>query len=171
MGKIVETRKLYKDTINDVTTSIEKWQLFLNSSAWNFKYDFDDQILIYAQRPNAVACASMEEWNKKLKRWVKNGSNAIFIQTKDENSPYPFRMVFDISDTYNSKGTEYKLWDIKPEYEQEIIATLESTFGEVYNENDNDKSLAHAIYLTAFNMVEDNIHDYVEMVKENKRRY
>ena len=140
MGKIVETRKLYKDTINDVTTSVEKWQSFLKSSAWNFKYDFDDQILIYAQRPNAVACASMEEWNKKLKRWVKNGSNAIFIQTKDENSPYPFRMVFDISDTYNSRGTEYKLWEIKPEYEQEIIQALEDNFGDINSENDNTET-------------------------------
>lgn len=167
MGKIVETRKLYEETINDVTQSVEKWQSFLDSSSWNFKYDFDDQILIYAQRPNARACASIEEWNKKLRRWIKKGSNGIFVQSKDENSKYPFRIVFDISDTYNARRTDYKLWEIKPEYEKEIIDTLESNFGEIYNEDTENKSLAQAIYLTAFNMVEDNIQDYMEMIKDN----
>ena len=139
MGKIVETRKLYEETINDVTQSVEKWQSFLDSSSWNFKYDFDDQILIYAQRPNARACASIEEWNKKLRRWIKKGSNGIFVQSKDENSKYPFRIVFDISDTYNARRTDYKLWEIKPEYEKEIIDTLESNFGEIYNEDTENK--------------------------------
>ena len=71
VGKIVETRKLYEETINDVTQSVEKWQSFLDSSSWNFKYDFDDQILIYAQRPNARACASIEEWNKIPKDFIR----------------------------------------------------------------------------------------------------
>lgn len=171
MGKIVETRKLYKDTINEITKSPENWQSFLDSSSWNFKYDFDDQILIYAQRPDAKACAEMGEWNRKLKRWIKKGSNGIFVQSKDENSQFPFRMVFDISDTYNARGTEYKLWEIKPEYERDIIETLENSFGEIYNENDDvekKKTLAQAIYLTAYNMVEDNIQDYMETIKNYK---
>ena len=86
MGKIIETRNLYKNTVDEVTQSIENWTSFLDSSAWNFKYDFDDQILIYAQRPEAKACAEIDEWNKKLKRWIKRGSKGIFVFAKDENS-------------------------------------------------------------------------------------
>lgn len=163
MGRIVETRKLYKDTVNEITKNSENWQSFLDSSSWNFKYDFDDQVLIYAQRPDAKACAEMTEWNKKLKRWVKKGSNGIFVQDKNENSQFPFRMVFDISDTYNAIGTEYKLWDIKPEYEQEIIETLEASFGEISAK----ESLAQTIYLTAYNMIDDNIQDYMETIKNH----
>ena len=70
MGKITETRQLYKEVLKELFESEQNWIRFLDSSSWNFKYDFDDQILIYAQRPDAKACATMEEWNKKLKRWI-----------------------------------------------------------------------------------------------------
>ena len=75
------------------------------------------------------------EWNKKCHRWVNKDAKGIFVLSKDENSPYPFRLVFDVSDTHNAKGTEYKLWSVKPEYEQEIIETLDSTFGAETEEN------------------------------------
>ena len=114
MGRIVETKELYKYTINEITQNENNWQNFLDSASWNFKYDFDDQILIYAQRPDAKACASMEEWNKKLKRWIKKGTNPIFVFSKEENSQYPFRLVFDKSDTYNYNRTDLKLLSIKP---------------------------------------------------------
>ena len=164
MGKILDTQNLYRETLNKVTKSVENWQSFLDSSSWNFKYDFDDQILIYSQRPDARACASIEEWNTKLKRWIKKGSNGIFVRDNSD-SQFPFKIVFDISDTYNSRRTDYKLWDIKPEYENEIIDSLESNFGkiEIY-----EKNIANAIYLSAFNMVEDNIQDYLEMINDNK---
>ena len=64
MGKITEIRELYNDTINDVTKSENKWLDFLKTASWNFKYSFNDQILIYAQRPDATACAEMKIWNK-----------------------------------------------------------------------------------------------------------
>ena len=118
MGKIKETRQLYKEVINEISQSEENWQRFLDSSSWNFKYDFDDQILIYAQRPDAKACATMEEWNKKLKRWVNSGTKPIYIFDKNPYSQYPFKLVFDLSDTHNYNNTEYKLWSIKEEYKQ-----------------------------------------------------
>lgn len=166
MGKIKETRKLYKDTINQVTKSEENWIAFLDSASWNFKYKFTDQILIFAQRPDATACAEMEnEWNKKCHRWVNKDANGIFVLSKDENSPYPFRLVFDVSDTHNAKGTEYKLWSVKPEYEQEIIETLDSTFGAETEEN----SLAKCIVVNAYNMVADNIQDYMTSIQQYKK--
>ena len=159
MGKIKETRELYNEVVNNIAKNVEKWQSFLDSCAWNFKYSFDDQILIYAQRPDAKACAEIGEWNKKLKRWVNQGANGIFVFSKDENSPYPFRILFDISDTHNYDNTEYRLWDIKLEYEQEIINTLESSFGQLFSENREDKDLIKAIRLASYNIVEDNIQD------------
>ncbi len=168
MGKIKETRELYNEVVNNIAKNVEKWQSFLDSCAWNFKYSFDDQILIYAQRPDAKACAEIGEWNKKLKRWVNQGANGIFVFSKDENSPYPFRILFDISDTHNYDNTEYRLWDIKLEYEQEIINTLESSFGQLFSENREDKDLIKAIRLASYNIVEDNIQDYMESIKQYK---
>ena len=168
MGKILETRKLYSETLNEVIKNVDNWQSFLDSCAWNFKYSFDDQILIYAQRPDARACAEIDEWNRKLRRWVNKGANGIFVFSKDENSPYPFRIVFDISDTHNYNNTEYKLWDIKPEYEKEIIDTLETSFGQIFNEDDQDRTLTKAIRLASYNIVEDNLQDYMESIQKYK---
>ncbi len=165
MGRILETKALYKETISTVTKDEQSWQSFLDSSSWNFKYDFDDQILIYAQRPDAKACASIDEWNNKLRRWVNKDTTPIMVFDKAENRQYPFRFVFDISDTHNKQNTEYKLWSLKPEYESEIIEALESNFGEISNK----ESLASAINLASYNMVEDNIEDYIETIYNNKK--
>lgn len=164
MGKIVETRNLYKETIKNVTKSLENWQSFLDSSSWNFKYDFDDQILIYAQRYDAKACATIEEWNKKLRRWVNKGTKPIYVFDKNPYSDYPFKLVFDLSDTHNYNNTEYKLWTIKEEYEKDIIDSLEASFGDI----DSKESLAQAILVTSYNMVTDNIEDYLTSIIENK---
>lgn len=162
MGKITETRKRYKETLAEITKSEEHWLSFLDSSSWNFKYDFADQVLIYTQRPDARACATMEVWNKKVKRWVNKNADFIFIFSKNENSQFPFELVFDVSDTHNARNTEYKLWSIKPEYEQEIVETLESNFGAETEE----KTLTKAIISNAYNMVVDNIQDYMSSIQK-----
>lgn len=164
MGKIVETRKRYKETLDEITKSEENWLSFLDTSSWNFKYDFADQVLIYTQRPDAKAVASMEVWNKKVKRWVNKDANFIFVFSKDENSQFPFNLVFDVSDTHNSRGTEYKLWNIKPEYEKEVVEMLESNFGAETKE----KTLKQAITVNSYNMVVDNIEDYMTSIQKYK---
>lgn len=164
MGKIRETRELYKEVVNQLSQSEENWLKFLDSSSWNFKYDFDDQILIYAQRPDAKACATMEEWNKKLKRWVNGGTKPIYIFDKNPYSEYPFKLVFDLSDTHNYNNTEYKLWTIKEEYEPEIIESLEASFGDI----DSKETLAQAIIGASYNMVIDNMEDYLTSIMEHK---
>ena len=163
MGKIIEIRNLYKATINDVASNVDNWITFLKSASWNFKYDFDDQILIYAQRPDAKACAEMEVWNKKLKRWVNKNAKVIFVTAK-EDGLYPYRMIFDVSDTHNYKNTSYKLWEVKKEYENEIIDTLKESFGNIEENND----LAKSIYLSAYNMIIDNMQDYLLSIQNNK---
>ena len=164
MGKIKETQKLYKEVINEISKNEENWQSFLDSSSWNFKYDFDDQILIYAQRADAKACATMEEWNKKLKRWINSGTKPIYIFDKNPYSEYPFKLVFDLSDTHNYNNTEYKLWTIKKEFEQDIIESLEANFGDISAK----ESLAQAIMLASYNMVVDNMEDYLSSIINNK---
>lgn len=164
MGKIKETRELYNQVINEISKSVENWLDFLDSSSWNFKYDFDDQILIYAQRPDAKACATMEEWNKKLKRWVNAGTKPIYVFDKNPYSEYPFKLIFDLSDTHNYNNTEYKLWSIKKEYEQDIIEDLEASFGEI----DSKESLVQAITLVSYNMVIDNMEDYLSSILNYK---
>lgn len=166
MGKIVETRKLYKEKIDTITKTENNWLDFLDCSSWHFKYNFVDKVLIYAQRPDAKACGEMEnDWNRKCKRWVNKDANGIFVLSKDENSLYPFRLVFDVSDTHNNKGTEYKLWSVKQEYEEKIIETLETTFG---GECESEELSEHIIS-TAHNMVVDNIQDYLSSIYENKK--
>ena len=166
MGQIADTRKLYKERINSITNTEENWLSFLDSCSWHFKYNFVDKVLIYAQRPEATACAEMEkEWNKKCHRWVNKDAKGIFVLANDENSPYPFRLVFDVSDTHNSKGTDYKLWSVKPEYEEKIIETLETTFG---GETES-KELSENIIVNAYNMVTDNIQDYLSSIHQNKK--
>lgn len=164
MGKIVETRKLYKETINSITKTEENWTTFLDSVSWHFKYDFVDKILIYAQRPEARACAELEVWNDRANRWVNKNAQFIFVISKDENSEYPFKLVFDVSDTHNYKGTEYKLWSVKPEYEEKIIETLETTFGGECESN----SLEENIIANAYTMVSDNIQDYLSTIHQYK---
>lgn len=166
MGQIANTRKLYKERIDNITNTEENWLSFLDSCSWHFKYNFVDKVLIYAQRPEATACAEMEkEWNKKCHRWVNKDAKGIFVLANDEDSPYPFRLVFDVADTHNSKGTEYKLWSVKPEYEEKIIETLETTFG---GETES-KELSENIITNAYNMVTDNIQDYLSSIHQNKK--
>ena len=166
MGQIANTRKLYKEKIDSITKTEENWLSFLDSSSWHFKYNFVDKVLIYAQRPEATACAEMEnEWNRKCRRWVNKDAKGIFVLAKDEDSPYPFRLVFDVSDTHNSKGTEYKLWSVKPEYEEKIIETLQTTFGGETESN----QLSENIIINAYNMVTDNIQDYLYSIHQNKK--
>lgn len=164
MGKIKETRQLYKEVLKEIAENEKNWREFLNSSSWNFKYDFDDQILIYAQRPDARACATMDEWNKKLKRWVNSGTKPIYIFDKNPYSEYPFKLVFDLSDTHNYNNTEYKLWSIKQDYEEDIIESLEASFGDISSKDNLRKAIIDASY----NMVVDNIEDYLTSVINNK---
>lgn len=167
MGKITETRQLYKEVINELSQSAENWRKFLDSSSWNFKYDFDDQILIYAQRPDARACATMQEWNKKVvpHRWVNSGAKPIYVFDKNPYSEYPFKLVFDLSDTNNYNNTEYKLWTIKQNYEEDIIESLEANFGDISSK----ENLSQAIISASYNMVVDNIEDYFISIIKNKK--
>lgn len=164
--KYIEVKQLYKETIKDIRSNEDNWLQFLKSASWNFKYNFDDQILIYAQKPNATACAEMKEWNEKVtpKRWVNKDTKGIAIYAK-EGSTLPLRFVFDISDTHNYRNTEYKLWSAEEQYQNEIIEALEDKFGTI----NNKENLGQALIEISYNMATDNIQDYLVTIEKYKK--
>lgn len=153
--------EMANETLKDITSSSENWIKFLNTASNNYKYSFNEQVLIYAQKPEATACADIETWNKRLKRWVNRGAKGIAL-ISIENGRNVLRHVFDISDTHSGINQELKLWEVKPSYENGLIETLENSFGNLEIKD----NLAEAIYSSSFNLVEDNFQDYLVDLKE-----
>lgn len=147
--------ELSNNIINEITNTPENWLSFLDTASNNYKYSFNEQILIYAQRPDATVCTDIDTWNKRLHRWIKKGSKGIALITND-NGIQGLRHIFDISDTYDKYGRNVYIWQVENGTENEIIETLENRFGELDNKND----LAEAIINSVTNLVEDNFQDY-----------
>ena len=153
--------EMASETLKEITQNGESWIKFLNTASNNYKYSFNEQVLIYAQKPNAIACADIETWNKTLRRWVNKGAKGIALLSM-ENGRNVLRHVFDISDTHSGINKDFKLWEIKPSYENGIIETLENSFGNL----EVKSNLAEAIYSASINLVEDNYQDYLVDLKE-----
>ena len=102
----------------------DKWMAFLRTAANNYKYSFNDQILIHAQRPDATACAEIGFWNDRMNRWVNKGAKGIALVTYNGTVPR-LRYVFDVSDTHNRYGQEIRLWQAEERYHSDIITALE----------------------------------------------
>ena len=159
-NKLNMITQMYENTLYNIAKTPENWIEFLKSATWNFGYNFSDKICIYAQRPDAKACTTMGEWNKKAKRWINSNAKGIAL-IKETNGIIGLKYVFDVSDTHQYNRKEYKLWEVKPEYHEEIIESLEERFGELETKN----SLAESIYSAACIAVEDNIGDYLDDLK------
>ncbi len=160
------TKELFKDTIEDVTSSSDKWQSFLSCAAMNYKYDFTDQLLIYAQKPTATACAEIDIWNEKLKRYVNKGVNGIALIT--EVNGYPrLRYVWDITDThsvYGRNGKRLRVWNIPKMYESQVIEALCNKYSLDYTGNLSDTLKQVAIALS-----NDNYQDYLNDLYYNTK--
>lgn len=142
-------------TANDITKNGDTWMRFLTTAASNYKYRFKDQLLIYAQKPDAVACAEIETWNR-LGRWVNKGTKGIALLV-DKDTPYKLRHVFDVSDTNSRAGYGVYLWQMAERYEAAVTESLENSFGELESHSD----FADVLMDTAKNAVEDNYSDYL----------
>ena len=150
--------EIYNRTAKRVSGNPESWQQFLNSACRNFKLRFDEQLLIFAQRPDATAVLEIERWNEGFGRWVNRGARGIAVFEDSDRSRQRLKHYFDISDTHPSGYSRpVPIWQMKPEYEAEVIETLESTFGTLTEKD----TLEAAILSAAKNAVEDNIPDYV----------
>lgn len=151
--------ELYNRTCKTVVSNPQNWQAFLASACRNYKLRYDEQLLVYAQRPDATAVLEIEQWNKIFGRWVNRGARGIAVFADENRSRQRLTHYFDISDTHESRYSRtVPIWDMRQEYEADVIETLESTFGEI----ENKSSLAKAIMGAARNAAEDNIPDYLQ---------
>ena len=151
--------ELYNRTCKTVVSNPQNWQSFLASACRNYKLRYDEQLLVYAQRPDATAVLEIEQWNRIFGRWVNRGARGIAVFADENRTRQRLTHYFDISDTHESRYSRtVPIWDMRQEYEADVIETLESTFGEI----ENKSSLAEAIMGAARNAAEDNIPDYLQ---------
>ena len=150
--------ELYNRTCQTVVSGPASWEAFLRSACRNYRLRFDEQLLVFAQRPDAAAVLQIDDWNQKFGRWVNRGAHGIAVFEDADQRRQRLVHYFDISDTHPSRfSRRVPIWQMRDEYTAEVIDTLESTFGEL-----NDKeTLAAAIESAARNAVEDNIPDYL----------
>ncbi len=151
------------DEVGKSLSDYEKWTAFLKSAAWQYKYPFQDQILIYAQRPDTTACASIDIWNKRLKSWINRGAKGIALLREGNRGQY-LDYVFDISDTHSLDHTRVRLWRYNSRFDEAIIETLENSFGELKSKS----SITDAVISAAQNAVEDSKADYLSELKYAK---
>lgn len=153
--------ELYRRTGKTVTRNPQAWQNFLSSACRNYKCRFDEQLLIFAQRPDAIAVAKMETWNKQFKRWVNKDSRGIAVfDTKGRRNTLKY--YFDVSDTHEGYygSRPVPIWQMDERYEQAVTERLSDRFGEV-----ESGRLAEVLMETARNAVEDNLQDYTAQLK------
>ena len=153
--------ELYQRTGKTVTRNPQAWQNFLSSACRNYKCRFDEQLLIYAQRPDAVAVTTIEVWNKLFKRWVNKDSKGIAVfDTKGRRNTLKY--YFDVSDTHEGYygSRPVPIWQMNGQYEQAVIERLSDRFGGAEN-----GGLAEVLMETAKNAVEDNLQDYTAQLK------
>ena len=138
----------------EISANSGNYMAFLTTAAHNFKYDFRDQLLIYAQKPDATACAQIDFWNKHG-RYVNRGTRGIALLV-DTDRGYKLRYVFDMSDTNSRQGRTIPIWKMEPRYEDTVIEALENSYGEFPDRS----GLAACLLETAKVIVEDNFGDY-----------
>ena len=127
---------LSAETSKEVARNEESWKKYLNTASRLYKYPFKDQLLIYAQRPDATACASIEIWNDKMHCWVNKGAKGIAL-IDEEGSPYTgLRYVFDISDVHKARriGRFPQLWEMREEHQEAVLDRLEGIYGDTNKE-------------------------------------
>lgn len=151
--------ELSERTASHLTDNHVKWTSFLKTAAANYKYSFFDQVLIFAQRPNATACAEIELWNKQLKRWVNKGAKGIALIDERGNKAL-LRHVFDITDTHDRFNRPVSIWQMDDKYTDAVVESLENTFGEL----ESAKTLTSAVISAVKNAVHDNFTDYYESI-------
>ena len=149
---------MYESVLGQVTKNPAEWTAFMRSACRNYKCRFDEQILIFAQRPDATAVLEIEKWNKQFGRWVNKGATGIAVFDDEHNGNYRLKHYFDISDTHESRFSRpVPIWQMNARYKDDVIESLENSFGELEVKSD----LASAIISAAKNAVYDNLTDYL----------
>ena len=156
--------ELYERTRQGVTEPAQ-WQRFLNTACRNYRLSFDEQLLLFAQRPDATAVLEIEKWNRQFGRWVNRGATGIAVFNTDTASRTRLKYYFDISDTHPGRfASRVPVWEMRREYEGAVAEALENSFGQL----ENRLSLAPALLSAAKNAVEDNMQDYLAELRRYK---
>ena len=157
---------IYNDHRNEIVSSPNSWTSFLSSACHNYRLPFDELVLIHAQRPDAIAVLEFDKWNKNFGRWVNAGAKGIAIFDKTPGQAQRLKHYFDISDTHETGFSRtVPIWAMKPEYDEDVIETLESTFGELKSKD----TLIDAVLSAAEIATEDNISDYADVLIKFKQ--
>ena len=154
-NKLIKTQELFGEEISIITKNPSEWLKFLDTCSNNYKFSFTEQVLIYAQKPEATYLAEIEQWNKKLHRWIKKDTKGVALIENDGINTR-LKHVFDISDTYDKFGRKVSIWQVNHKFDDEIIEDLENTYGSL----EMKSNLSEAIISASYNMVEDNFQDY-----------
>lgn len=160
-----ETQRIF-NLLQNSTKAIanyDVWKYFLKTAAWHFKYPFNDQVLIFAQKSEATACAGMDDWVNKTHRWVIKDAKPIAL-VRENGSKYYLEYVFDISDTRSYGKREIKLWQYDDRYESAVMQTLKQYFGDTANA----ANIRDAIINASYSAVEDRKADYLHDLKYAK---
>lgn len=151
---------LAKETAAEVVKNREEWMKYLTTAARLYKYPFREQLLIYAQRPDATACASIELWNERMHCWVNKGAKGIALLDEDDAHGKRLKYVFDVSDVHAARriGRYPELWELHEEHKEDVIKRLEHTYGAT-----DDKKLFEERLITKYGMMRETY------LKENHR--
>ena len=150
---------LYRRTAEDVVSDPVVWQAFLRSASRNYRLRFDEQLLLFAQRPDATAVLSIERWNNTFGRWVNRGAKGIAVFENTSRSRQRLVHYFDISDTHESRYSHpVPIWQMQAAYTDAVVETLENTFGKLQDK----ENLQSAVLSAVQNAVEDNLPDYLQ---------
>ena len=161
-SKYVYIAKLYDSISKEVARSPEDWKAFLETASNNYKLRFDENLLVYAQKPEATAVLEIEKWNGRFHRWVNRGAKGIAVFYDSPDGKASLKHYFDIADTHEGKNpVPVPIWKMKNAYKDEVISALEGVFGELERKD----SLKEAIISAAENGAEDNFTEYLEALK------
>ena len=164
MTKFQRITNLYTATVQGVTDTPDGWTDFLQTACRNYKCSFDEQILIHAQRPDATAVLEIERWNRRFGRWVNRGAKGIAVLDTAQPGTTRLKHYFDISDTYQRipNARPVPVWQMESRFVDEVIETLENSFGEL----DSTATLPDALMSAAKNIVDDNYTDYLHELSQ-----
>lgn len=148
--------ELYAETVNNFIADPDSWLGFLRSAGRNYKLPFEEQVLVYAQRPDATAVLEMERWNNRYGRWVNKGSTGIAVFGSPGGKG--LRYYFDVSDTHATRyARPIPIWSMRPEHDGPVVEALRAAFG-----SEGERGLASAVEAAARNLVADNLGDYFD---------
>ncbi len=157
MTKYQHITQLYESELKAAATP-QRWRQFLNSACRNYKCSFDEQLLIFAQRPDATAVLEINKWNNRFNRWVNRGASGIAVFDRQNPQSKRLKYYFDISDTHAGKNAmPVPVWQMQTEFEEDVVESLENSFGEI----EDKSSFALAVMGAVSNIISDNLQDYL----------